>query len=409
MGIFDRNKGLPGRKPNLWLRYSIDEATRAKFGLSDREQREPAETGDRRVAAQMLAQRRREVRDGTWRPVSDSSAKLLVCHYAERWYQAQLKAGVVTAKLDWGRLENWVLPTLGDMPLDKVRRTDMKDLVVYLQEAISPRTKETLSPRQVHHIYAACRGMFRDALADELILATPCTLRIKKGELPKKRDKDPRWRALAIYTREEIETLISDKRIPLQRRVLYALTFFLYVRFGESAGRKWSDYDARTKPLGSMQVPTQYEDEETKTRVPRAVPVHPVLAKVLAEWKLEGFQRLIGRPPSADEFIVPKLDDWDGPQDGRRAWQNLQKDLVTLGLRPRRVHDLRRAAISLTLADGADKYMLKWVTHGPQKVDAFDLYNTPPWATLCAQVMKLDVGPRGAKVSRLPSRSRRTT
>jgi hypothetical protein len=32
-------------------------------------------------------------------------------------------------------------------------------------------------------------------------------------------DKDPEWRATARYSREELEILISDPRLPLDRRV----------------------------------------------------------------------------------------------------------------------------------------------------------------------------------------------
>lgn len=407
MGVYDRNENYPDRKPNLWIRYSVDEETRAKFGLPKREQREPANVGgDKTAAKQVLAARRRELRDGSWRPYVDGGgAKLLVQHYAERWIEARKKAGIVSVRDDEQRLEDYVLVRIGKKPIDEVKRDDMKALVQWLMSL--PKTKSTnrpMSPRMVHHVYWTAHNMFEEALREERILRNPCTLEVRPGELPKKKEADPRWRMNAIFTRAEIEILISDERVPLQRRVLYALTYFLYTRFGEAAGRTLRDYDPVAEPLGQMQVPTQYEDEDTKTEVPRMVPVHPVLARILAEWFLEGFPRLFGRKPTPDDYIVPKLRG-QGPQNVKRAWQNLQKDLRTLGLRPRRMHDLRRTAISLSLADGADKYLLKWVTHGPQKSDAFDLYNTPPWAALCKQVACMKVGLRGAKLSRLPAAS----
>ena len=70
-------------------------------------------------------------------------------------------------------------------------------------------------------------------MADEFIDATPCV--VIKGELPKKTDKDPSWRATAVYTREEIEQLISDQRIPEDRCVLYALEAVAGPRHGEAA------------------------------------------------------------------------------------------------------------------------------------------------------------------------------
>ena len=45
----------------------------------------------------------------------------------------------------------------------------------------------------------------------------------------------------------------------------------------------------------------------------------------------------------------------------------------------------RRAShVTLALADGARKDVLRWVTHGPEG-DIVDLYTTLPWATLCEE------------------------
>lgn len=38
---------------------------------------------------------------------------------------------------------------------------------------------------------------------------------------------------------------------------------------------------------------------------PREMPVHPTLARVLAEWKLSGFERFTGCPPRPEDLIVP--------------------------------------------------------------------------------------------------------
>lgn len=406
MGVYDRNKGYPGRKPNLWVRYTIDEATRAQFGLSTREQREPADTSDKRIAAAYLSRRRRELRDGTWRPHAiASSGRLLVRSYSERWIAKRKKDGVKTVDKDEQRLRDYILPAIGDKPLDSVRRADMLALVERLQNEPGKKGKP-LSPRSIHHVYWLAHNLFADALRAELILRNPCSLEVGPGELPKKRDRDPRWRSQAVFTREEIELLISDERVPLPRRVFYALTFFSYMRVGEAAGRPWRDYDAQCEPLGKLLVPTQYEDQGVKTEIPREVPVHPALASILASWRLEHWPLLFGRAPRPDDLIVPKLRG-TGPRDKRRVWMDLQRDLKTLGLRCRRFHDLRRTAISLSLAGGADKYLLKWVTHGPEKEDAFDLYATPPWQTLCEQVAKLKVAPRGAhSVAHFPRRER---
>ena len=50
---------------------------------------------------------------------------------------------------------------------------------------------------------------------------------------------------------------------------------------------------------------TQYADEPLKNRTPRVVPVHPVLAQLLANWKRSGFQEFVVSSPQPDDFIVP--------------------------------------------------------------------------------------------------------
>jgi len=56
---------------------------------------------------------------------------------------------------------------------------------------------------------------------DEHIASSPVV--VEKGVLPKNVDKDPAWRATAIFERGELVQLLSDERIPRLRQVLNAL------------------------------------------------------------------------------------------------------------------------------------------------------------------------------------------
>ena len=120
-----------------------------------------------------------------------------------------------------------------------------------------------------------------------------------RGELPEKTDKDPEWRASATYTAREVEQLISDARIPVERRVQYALKSIAALRHGEVAGLRWRHYDPTLEPLGRLVVATSYDTGRTKTEVTRRMPVHVTLAKILAAWKLSHWEHLrpARRPP----------------------------------------------------------------------------------------------------------------
>src|SRR5690348_494764 len=93
---------------------------------------------------------------------------------------------------------------------------------------------ETIAPRTVLHIYGTLRSMLNDAVADEVIPSSPCIL---KDELPEKKDKDRTWRRTAVFTRDEVQTIISadPQHIPEDRPVMYAIMFLGAMRFGEAA------------------------------------------------------------------------------------------------------------------------------------------------------------------------------
>jgi hypothetical protein len=71
------------------------------------------------------------------------------------------------------------------------------------------------------------------------------------------------------------------------------------VRPGEAAALRWRHYDPAIKPLGKLLVARSYNtrknrEKSTKTDAVKHVPVHPVLAAMLAEWKLDGWAEMVG-------------------------------------------------------------------------------------------------------------------
>lgn len=119
-----------------------------------------------------------------------------------------------------------------------------------------------LAPRTIHHVAGTLHAMFAWARRRELIEHNPVDL--DRGVLPKKADADPTWRRQAIYTRAELEQLISDQRLLAERRVLYALKGLALLRHGEAARLRWCEYDRATEPLDRLDL------DVTKTKVPRA-------------------------------------------------------------------------------------------------------------------------------------------
>jgi hypothetical protein len=216
----------------------------------------------------------------------------------------------------------------------------------------------------------------------------PC----ERADLPAKLDKDPSWRAGALFTAPEVGALVFDPRVPEDRRTLYAIELLGGLRTGEAAARRWRDWDDAVAPLASLLVAPSFDSRThtegpTKTRPPRRVPVHPVTAEVLARWKADGWQRTFGRPPEPGDLICPSAS--GRFRTAQLSYNHFSEDLTRLGLRHRRHYDTRRTFIRLGVAGGGRKDVLRWITHSPG--DVFDEYTTLPWETLCQAVTAIQI------------------
>jgi integrase len=373
---------IKGKK--LWARFK-DEHGRWKGGPT------PYRPGDEAKARGFL--KRLENQSAAKRSYSEGAGEkhkgpITVASYADRWVADRKQLGLVSASDDGARLKLHALKFIGQMSLGDVRPRHLKDMVLGM------RKDAVLAPRSIRKVYATVVTMFRTAVADELVPFTPCVL--AKGILPKNVDKDATFRANAIFTREEVQALISDVRILEDRRVVHALKALAALRHSEASGLRWRHYTAALEPLGALDL------ERTKTQVPRRVPVHPTLARILRDWREGGWERTYGRAPTDDDFIVPtrNMTERLSPE----AQNSFRADLVLLGFRHRRGHDLRRTFITVAQVDGARRDLLETITHGPRR-NIINVYTTFPWPALCAEVAKLKIRNGTAGVTKLGSQN----
>jgi integrase len=307
--------------------------------------------------------------------------------WRKTWLKQRATDGVASVKDDAARLKH--ARELDSLRLEEVTPKHIRELVLRLKR------EGRLAPRTVRHVYSTLSLMFRDAVIEGHLRATPCVLR--RGDLPAKKDADPTWRDGAVFSRAEVEQLLSDARVPEERRALYAVLFCGGLRIGEVAALRWRHYEPDLQPLGKLLVALSYNRKTATVKGvkvegrTRQVPVHPVLAAALASWRLGGWERYVGHAPQAEDLLLPNYRGAHLRDPVVHA--NLLRDLEALGLRARRVHDARRTFISLAMADGARKDVLRWVTHGPSG-DVVDAYTTLPWTALCAEVGKLHLTPR---------------
>lgn len=357
-----------------------------------------AKTTDRDAALAMLGELEEEIHKGNRMA---ELGPLSVAEWGARWHAARLAQvpKLWNAAHEWAAVERHALTAMVEESrrLGRMRLIDVKPRhALALVRAL--RSKE-LAPRSVANIWGAVHKLFSDAVVQELLAGNPMVL--PDSEYPRRVDSDKTWRKTAVFSRIEAEQLITRADVKEDHRIVYAMALLGGLREGEVSDRRWRDYDADAEPLGRLSVHSSYTrhnkaEKTTKTDAPREVPVHPTLASMLAKWKLSGWEKMFGRKPKPDDFIVPNH--WGRHINDNTIRKAMTKDFATLEMRWRRFHDMRRTFISLALADGAVQSVLKRVTHSGIG-DIVDQYNTPPWDALCAAVSCLRLG-RKASYSR---------
>lgn len=196
--------------------------------------------------------------------------------------------------------------------------------------------------------------------------------------------------------------MISDRHIPLDRRVTYAFGLLAGLRPGEASALRWRNYDPTCEPLGKLTVALSYSTtnrkvKSTKTEAVRIIPVHPVLAIMLAEWRT-GWIVMFGREPGPDDLILPlppesaarvKREPYRDSNWTLRRWTDI--DEKRLGWRHRSVYDTKSTFITLAIEDGADRDTIRdRITHAKARRDAFDGYDRGPhWKATCTELSKL--------------------
>jgi hypothetical protein len=141
--------------------------------------------------------------------------------WAELWSNTERDRGV----RDWKRNKAWlvelVLPDLGDLLVREIRTPHIVSLFTRLRTTASAATGKPRAPRTMHNIHQVAHRCLADAVLAGHLDHAPESL--DERHLGRKLDADPEWRATALFTRDEVQTLISSPRIPWDRRVAYAL------------------------------------------------------------------------------------------------------------------------------------------------------------------------------------------
>lgn len=337
-------------------------------------------------AVRLRAARLRAVADGTFARGA-ATGQTTLASYSERWVQLRAAEGVRTYQREAQTLRDHVLPHLGSMPLAELRPRDVARWVRALRAT-------SMAPKSILNAHGVLGAMLSRAAFDEAIPSNPAR-DLPPGILP----RNERVRQVAAWTRDEVETLIGDERIPEPFRVAWAIATFTGARIGEVAGLRWRDLDTKAAPLWRWALRTQYDGEPLKTGRPRDVPVHPELRRVLERWRLEGWARWTCHAPRPDDFVVPRENRGVHSKESLGA-KAVARHCALVGIErgARDVHSFRRAMVTLARTDGARSDILERVTHNAagEQIDGYTYFG---WDALCEAVSCLRVQVRkGASV-----------
>lgn len=194
--------------------------------------------------------------------------------------QGQLKASTYSTYLY--KLQKYVFPTLGQIPLNHF--TPKK-----IQELIEDWQGQGLKATTIHVLYQIVKKSFKEAVIHQYLLQTPCvTIRLPKKKKP----------VIHSLTKTEQKTMENTvKRLPLYRGLSVLLALHTGMRIGEIAALKWTDIDWTNRlihvqktyqrlPIGPGKTQTQLQFDQSKTESSnRLIPIGNTLYKYLKKWQ----------------------------------------------------------------------------------------------------------------------------
>ncbi len=327
-------------------------------------------------------------------------AELTIKSYAlDVWIPQRKKNKPLAWRDNLSWLNNHVLPLFGPRPLAWVdtaagTRAIRIWATVELQQQKAQHDEEPLADRSVRNILSTFKVMLGDAVWQERLAKNPLDGIGLSKRLGRCDDKDGTWRNKAGFDLEQIVSLTTDRRLPPERLMLYALAFLTGGRTGEVSNLRWRDWtDSYKGQLGRLLIATSFNtrnriEKSTKTNVEKWIPVHPFLARTLQAWHEGGWRDYTGREPTPEDLIVPR---GDGGQWGNgQRLKRFHLDLDTLGMPRQRQYENRSSFRMLLINAGAEELLVNRMTH-PSPKQASDLYTRTDkiWPAMCGAIRLL--------------------
>lgn len=278
-------------------------------------------------------------------------------------------------------------------PIVKVTPAEVAAVVRWMEGQTKPDGSRRWEDNTVRSTHAYLHAALERALQAGLVETNPAHL--PRGTLPPARPRAAFAVRQQALSPAEASRLISSHKIPLLRRVGYAIELYTGVRISELCGLRWSSLHAgHEDALSRLEVEVQWirgATDETKNGDIRVVPVHPELAKLLETWReihWPGRATFRHRRPAPHDLIVPGLHRGRlHPQCTENYNIRLKEDLARVSVRSRTSHALRKSFIQLCVDAGADKQGIMSLTHR-EPISVSTIYHYWSFERVSLEVLK---------------------
>lgn len=298
-------------------------------------------------------------------------------------------------------IENWVRPAFGELAPDALTAREIEAWVEGMRFAALTRGRP-LPPKTERTRYAALAAAFSWARRIGLLEHNHAIL--PQGILQRNGVRETFDVAAEIPTLDEFRRILTSSRIPLDRRLDYAIAGAAGLRSGERYDLRIGDVDFTRTPNPSLWIDSSWCRKEnrvkpTKTKTARTVPAHlGCVAPLLREWIEHGWFRAFNRMPQPEDLLLPRSGRSRATQGGllhrndRQALKRWHKDLKANGLAKRRLHALRHFFCTSLVHGGADWRAVERLSHpSPRWRKGAEAYVHSSYEWLCETVQKLQL------------------
>ena len=283
-----------------------------------------------------------ELADGKLAPVTARADMPTFRQLGERWtsgelaerYPDQIKVKRSVSD-DIGRLDNYVYPVLGEVPIDQITLELCQEVMRRLPPKLAPATR-----RNIGQLVTRVMSMAVYPLC--FIDHSP----IPRGFLPRALQS----KALAYLYPDEDARLMACGKVPLGYRLLWGFLAREGMRMGEARKLTWADVDLKR---GAVRLDRNKSDD------PRVWALDPGVAEALRRYRAQYREgdapaALVFRGENDERLVAPGLADRFRGHLRKIDLDEERPELFesTAERRQIRVHDLRGTFVTIALANG---------------------------------------------------------